>query len=323
MSISTRDLTQANYLSPLEQEVVAETNRARKNPNAYAAKLENLQQYFEGNLLKLPGEIPLITQEGMSAVEEAIRFLRSARPLSPLTPSRGLSMGARDHVNDQGAKGSVGHYGSDRSNPSTRVNRYGIGSAGENISYGPTTAQDIVMQLIIDDGVVNRGHRQNIFNLDYQFTGVACGPHTRYGAMCAIAYSIAYIEKEGISVPPCASSPALLSLQLKRTLGKQQRYYELSATDKLLIGRSHDCQIVLEDYPMVSRHHAEIQPKFHLNSLIWLICDLNSNNGTHINGQRLRGCHTLQMGDRIMLGAPNTSTSEFNPEFVFEYRKFP
>jgi hypothetical protein len=41
MSISTTDLTQANYLSLLEQEVVAETNRVRTNPNAYAVNNYN------------------------------------------------------------------------------------------------------------------------------------------------------------------------------------------------------------------------------------------------------------------------------------------
>ena len=185
-----------NYLSALEQGIIAEMNRARTNPNAYSAKLVELKQYFDGKTIRRPGEIGIITQEGVSAVNEAIDFLRSARPVSALSASRGMSLGARDHVSDQGPKGALGHTGSDGSQPWDRVNRYGEWqiSVGENISYGPNTAERVVMQLIIDDGVADRGHRTNIFKPDFAVTGVACGDHTKYRIMCAITYAGGYVE---------------------------------------------------------------------------------------------------------------------------------
>lgn len=138
----------SGYLSTLEQQVVAEMNRVRMNPQAYIPIMESYRQRFQGKKVKLSDRVILLTQEGAPAVDEALAFLRTARPLNPLTISKGMSLGARDHVQDSGPKGHTGHKGTDGSNPSLRINRYGnwISTAGENISYGPNTATDIVMQ---------------------------------------------------------------------------------------------------------------------------------------------------------------------------------
>jgi len=189
--------TENANLSALEQAIIAETNAARTNPQAYATKLENLTQYFDGNLLKIPGEIPLRTQEGVSAVNEAIQFLKSASPQSPLTASMGMSKAAADHVNDQGPGANLGHTGTDGSQPWDRLNRYGEWQqvVGENISYGPSTGEDVVVGLIVDDGVPSRGHRDNIFKPEFRVTGVACGDHAQYRIMCVITYAGGYKEK--------------------------------------------------------------------------------------------------------------------------------
>lgn len=181
----------------IEKAIVDETNRLRANPQAYAAELVDLKQYFQGNLLRLPGQPPLETNEGVAVVDEAIRDLKATAPLSSLTLSQGLSLGARDHVLDLAPKGKVGHYGTDGSDPFTRINRYGTwqGSAGENISFSPiATAKWHVMQLVIDDGVKNRGHRKALLNPNYRLTGSACGTHAVYGQMCVMTYSKEYTE---------------------------------------------------------------------------------------------------------------------------------
>ena len=185
---------QIDYLSPLENAVIQEINMARANPRSYASFLEEWKWYYDGRLLKLPGERIILTKEGATAVNEAMSTIRSMNPVARLSPSRGMSLGARDHVRDQGSSGSIGHRGRDGSTVWERVNRYGTWekSVAENISYGSNKARNIVMELIIDDGVPGRGHRKNIFNPDFRVIGVACGHHGTYGTICVITFAGGY-----------------------------------------------------------------------------------------------------------------------------------
>jgi uncharacterized protein YkwD len=173
--------------------VIHEMNLARQDPAAYAAFVEDLRAHYNGKFLVLPGQTRIFTREGLGAVDDAIRFLRSAQPLQPLTLSPGLCHGAADHCAEQ-VGGQIGH-----GNPASRINRYGTWAAawGENISYGKTSARDIVLALIIDDGLPARKHRANIFASKFNYAGAAYGPHARYGSMCSIDFAGAYFERGG------------------------------------------------------------------------------------------------------------------------------
>ncbi len=107
-----------------------------------------------------------------------------------------MSRAAADHCADQ-ANGGFGHQGSDRSKPGQRIARYGTFSGGwaENISYGKATARDVVLALIIDDGLPARKHRKNIFNPSYNFAGAAFGPHARFRTMCSMDFAAGYAER--------------------------------------------------------------------------------------------------------------------------------
>ncbi len=183
----------------LGKDIVKEVNLARKNPGFYAAWLRETRQYYRGTQLRRPGEVPIRTQEGLQAVDEAIRFLDRQKPVGSLDPSRGLSFAARDLVAPQGASGGFGHEGPDGSMPSDRIERYGKWESviGENVAYGQRTARDVVSAFIVDDGVPGRGHRKNLYNPDYRLMGVDCGPHSTYGTTCAITFAGRYHENAG------------------------------------------------------------------------------------------------------------------------------
>ena len=121
----------------------------------------------------------LITKEGAKAVEEAIGFLSSQQPLKPYKFSEQLSKSAKFHVEDIGPKGLIQHESSDGTKANDRIGRYGkiIGGWGENLSFYSETALEVILSLIIDDGVANRGHRENIFKADHGFCGVYTGDH--------------------------------------------------------------------------------------------------------------------------------------------------
>ncbi len=73
-----------------------------------------------------------------------------------------------------------------------------------------------------------------------------------------------------------------------------------------VLGRSRECDIVLDDVG-VSRRHAEIRS----TPDGWTLADLGSTNGVRLNDRRLRGTQPLELGDRIELGST---------ELVFEVR---
>lgn len=162
--------------------VVRELNLARENPSLYATFVAEARS---SNMI-----------EHGRAVDEAVHFLKRTQPLPPLKLSAGMSRAAADHCAEQ-VEGQLGHEGGDRSHGGDRISRYGSWSTtwGENISYSRKSAREIVLALIIDDGVRDRGHRKNIFNPKFNYAGAGFGPHARYRTVCTIDFAGGYAER--------------------------------------------------------------------------------------------------------------------------------
>lgn len=174
------------------RQVLAEMNLARTNPHAYAGYLREMRRSFKGKLYRMPGTSVLLqTREGVAAVDEAIRFLKRQKPLPALVWSPGLASAAAELVREQTGSGATGHRGRQSGGMRERVERHGTweGRIGENIAYGPFDARLLVIQLIIDDGVPDRGHRKNHFSPAFGAAGAACGTHPDFEEMCVIDFA--------------------------------------------------------------------------------------------------------------------------------------
>lgn len=180
----------------LEAAVLAEMNLLRKDPGAYARKLVALRPAYRGDLIiRDPAGPAIRTQEGVAALDEAIEALRRAPARLPrLARSAGLTRAARAHARDLAESGLLGHAGSDGSGPDERVSRIGKwdGMVAENIAFGPSDAEEIVIGLLVDDGVPSRGHREVLLTRELFFAGVACGPHPTYQVTCVIDYATSF-----------------------------------------------------------------------------------------------------------------------------------
>jgi uncharacterized protein YkwD len=170
----------------LDEAVLAEVNFARAHPQDYARALMLLPvSEWERSLGAST------TAQDPGAYAEAIAFLMQQAPLPPLQPDEHLAEAASEHLDAQGPSGQTGHNGADGERFDHRLRRHGVRAdyLGENIAYGPSRASDVVRELIIDSGVLSRGHRRNLFHPVFGAAGVRCGPHRDYAAMCVMDFA--------------------------------------------------------------------------------------------------------------------------------------
>lgn len=171
-----------------EQAILAELNSLREHPTDYIASLSQYKAEFHANLVVVPGaRYNLATEEGVRPVNEAISFLSRQSELGSLDETQRLASSAHDLVAEQSRSGDTGHYGADGSGPGDRVQRHGGDVyVSEVIAYGADSPRDVIRQLLVDDGVPDRGHRKALFDRQLRYAGVACGRHPVYRTVCVI-----------------------------------------------------------------------------------------------------------------------------------------
>lgn len=165
------------YLSKTEKDVILYMNLARLDGNWFIEHVYNKKTSF-------------VSMFSSSYQKSLVKDLKKVKSRPMLKPAKGLTKSARYHAKDMGGKGKTGHNSSDGTGTFERIKKYAEGGyMAENCQYGHRGALDIVLDLLVDDGISSLGHRKNILNSNFSYVGVAVEPHKVYGVNCVQDFS--------------------------------------------------------------------------------------------------------------------------------------
>ena len=170
--IQARTAEDADFLHEDEKQVILYANLARANGRLFASTF--LDEYIRIKKLKPNSYTRSLYDE-----------LRQVRDLPMLLPEKDLYKVAREHASWSGKKGYEGHKGF-KQRFSPIMKKYA--EVGENIYYGPYTPLEIVIQLLIDEGIEDLGHRKNLLSPKFNSIGVAIKPHKTYEYNCVMGF---------------------------------------------------------------------------------------------------------------------------------------
>ena len=186
------------FLSAMETAVIEEINQARQNPQKFVIYLEEYKKSMKGNVLYLPNQNGVVMNEGAAVIDDAISDLKKLSKLNSYLASEGIFKAANLQLADLQENSALSHKGKDGSDVEIRLFRFGMPGINfaENISYKALTARDIVMNMILDDGVKNRPHRKNVFSSKFNKIGVACGIGNQKDMICVAVFADTFVEKK-------------------------------------------------------------------------------------------------------------------------------
>jgi hypothetical protein len=161
-----------NYMTDEEKEVIFYLNLVRLEPKLFSETF--LKRYLDSSK----------TQNSYS--RSLKKTLEKTASMDALIPQKKLFQIAKPHAIKFGKEGKTGHADFPQRIKNVASNYSGY--MGENCDYGEHSALQIVMELLIDDGIKDLGHRENILNPKYHYVGVSIQPHKRYVSSCVIDF---------------------------------------------------------------------------------------------------------------------------------------
>ena len=155
-----------------EINVIKIINLARLFPN----------QFLEFEIFDQPSKFNM----NSSYVSSLKNTLNTMVPVEKLEGSQKMKRLANCFVLEQGPKGETGH------------NRISCpdGFFGECCSYGLSNSLEIVLQLLIDEGISSLGHREICLDPKYLSVGVRIGNHKTYGSMTVLDFDFKKESKD-------------------------------------------------------------------------------------------------------------------------------
>lgn len=159
-----------NSLTQEEKDLILLTNLVRSDGPFFAQSI--LKPYLEG-------------KKTTRYTRSLIRDLEKIKDLEILYPQEDLIRVAVQHAEISGKRGTTGHQRFDT--------RYGpllgkYSEIAENCAYGYSSALDILVQLLIDEGIPDLGHRKNLLNPNLNSIGVSILPHKKYRHNCVMSF---------------------------------------------------------------------------------------------------------------------------------------
>ena len=153
------------YLTHDEKEAIYILNLLRANPVLFTKTV----------LLKYPSVSGngYLTEDSFYFIS-LVNTLKTMEPLGILYPDDKCFESAKYHAIASGITGYVGH---ERKTKDDKAKKY---YNGECCDYGHSDPLDIVLSLLIDEGIPSLGHR-DVFLSNYTKIGVSMQPHKKYG----------------------------------------------------------------------------------------------------------------------------------------------
>jgi len=161
----------AAYLTSEEKAVIFYLNLVRLDPKLFGETY--LKKYLDS------------TGDRNSYVTSLLKALPLTKPMDVLLPAQDLCAFAKAHATKFGKENKVGH---DNFKERTKTIRNNYAGIAENCDYGNDKAFDIVMSLLIDEGIQSLGHRKNILNPKYRYIGTSIRPHKGYDWNCVMDF---------------------------------------------------------------------------------------------------------------------------------------
>ena len=160
-----------DQLSDVEKEAIMYLNLARLYP----------KQFAQTEAKDYAGAATMAAPKNSGYQRSLVNDLLKMKPIARLSFDNSVYAFAKCFAKESGDRGTVGHNRKKCAKPT--------GFFGECCSYGMKSGKDIVMQLLIDEGLKDLGHRTIILNPAFSKVGLSVAPHKKWNTCTVIDFT--------------------------------------------------------------------------------------------------------------------------------------